>query len=66
MGRWISIRDAHERYGTKEATWRRWVMLGALGDAVAHFGRLVRLDSVKLDERLEQTGQLLIPKRSTR
>lgn len=64
MRHFISINEASDRYGPKEATWRRWVLEGSLGDAVLHFGRLVRLDVKKLDERLAQTGQLLVPRRT--
>jgi hypothetical protein len=57
--RYISVGEAHERYGPTPAAFRRWIMAGVLGDAVIHCGRLVRLDAAKLDERLQQTGQLL-------
>ena len=57
--RYISVEESHERYGPKPAAWRRWIQDGSLGDAVVRFGRLVRLDAAKLDERLAETGQLL-------
>jgi len=58
--RYISVGEAPQRYSGTAAGWRRWILDGSLGDAVVRFGRLVRLDAAKLDERLQQTGQLLI------
>jgi hypothetical protein len=60
MRRFFKVAEGEERYGGKVSAWRKWVLSGALGDAVKRFGRLVRIDATILDERLARTGQLLI------
>ena len=60
MRRFFQVIEGGERYGGKVSAWRKWVLSGALGDAVVRCGRLVLLDSTILDERLAKTGQLLI------
>ena len=57
--RYLSLPEASARYGAHVATWRTWVRLGLLGDALVRLGGLVRIDSVVLDARLSATGQLL-------
>lgn len=57
--RYLTVKQSKERYGPSEPAWRRWISKGLLGDAVCRFGRLVMIDSFKIDERLQQTGQLL-------
>lgn len=57
--RYFKVHEGPARYGAKESAWRKWVLSGALGDAVVRFGRLVMLDSTVLDERIAETGQLL-------
>jgi hypothetical protein len=57
--RYLTVEEGHARYGGKPSAWRRWILNGALGDAVVRFGRLVRVDAWKLDHRLQETGQLL-------
>jgi hypothetical protein len=58
--RYLRVREAPEKYGGTGAAWRRWILGGRLGDAVVRLGRIVMLDSAKLDDRLERTGQLLL------
>lgn len=60
MRRFFKVTEGEERYGPKVSAWRKWVLSGALGEAVVRCGRLVLLDSVILDERLARTGQLLV------
>lgn len=57
--RYLQVNDCATKYGGSRAAWRRWVANGLLGDVVCRFGRLVMIDTAKLDERLDRTGQLL-------
>lgn len=58
--RYLQVNDCATRYGGSRAAWRRWVANGLLGQVVCRFGRLVMIDTVRLDERLDRTGQLLV------
>lgn len=60
--RYLPLQKGPERYGGTLSAWRRWALLGLLGDGVIRAGRLVLIDTVKLDQRLEETGQLLVPR----
>jgi hypothetical protein len=60
--RYITVNEAVARYGACENTWRSWIWEGRLGQGVViRLGRTVRLDRVRLDQRLEAAGQLLVP-----
>ena len=64
MKRFIRVQEGQERYSPKPSAWRKWILNGALGDAVVRAGRIVMLDTAVLDERLARTGQLLIEGRT--
>ncbi len=57
---YITVKEARKKYGPSEAAWRRWIWKGLLGDAVCRFGRSVRLDASVIDQRLKETGQVLV------
>lgn len=58
--RYLPVRTCALKYGGSVPAWRRWVASGLLGDVVCRFGRLVLIDTQKLDDRLDRTGQLLV------
>jgi hypothetical protein len=58
--RYLSIPQASSHYGGTVSAWRKWVAEGSLGNSICRFGRLVMIDTATIDDRLQQTGQLLV------
>ena len=58
--RYLTVAGATARYGPRPSAWRKWIRTKQLGNAVVRFGKLVFLDSVVLDERIANSGKLLV------